>query len=499
MIKKSFSYRFWEIFPGALTWTALLLPLILSFFLPAGVAIFIILFDLYWLYKSTIMGAHLISGYNFMKHEKRIHWLDRLKELPKDQYKPSWHDIYHVYMLATYREDIEILRASIQSAVDSDFPLKQIILVLAIEERDKENARQISQILKKEFDGKFYDFIITEHPDDIAGELKAKGANLRWAGKKLEKYLKEKKFDFSKVIVTAADADTRVHPKYFSCLTYKFLLEPDPLHCSFQPIPIYANNIWEAPALCRVIAFSSSFWQMIEATRPWRLINFATHAMSMQTLVEIDFWETSCVNEDSRQFWRGYFKFQGDHKVVPVFVPVYMDAVLSDNFWLTLKNQYKQKQRWAYGIEHLPYIMKSAIKDKTISFWDKAVKIYRLIEGNFSWATASFFIAFVGWLPLWFGPGFRSTVLAMNLPFLARILLALTWIGLLISATISILLLPTPPPGYKKNTLKMIAQWILIPIVAIFFSSIPAIDAQTHLMLGKYLGFWTTPKTVKKQ
>ena len=443
------------------------------------------------------MGVHLISGYNFMRKEKRIHWLERLKELPPDKEHASWHQIFHVYLLTTYKEGIEILRASIQSALESDFPKKQIILVLATEKRDKENAWSIARQLKKEFGRQFYAFLITQHPD-IAGEVRAKGANARWAGQKLKEFLDQKKISYENVLVTTADADTRVHPKYFSCLTYKFITTPERLYRSYQPIPIYSNNIWQAPVFSRIVAFSSSFWQMIEATRPWRLVNFATHAMSMQTLVNIDFWDVYCVNEDSRQFWRAYFTFHGNHKVVPIFVPVYMDAVLSDNLWRTIKSQYLQKQRWAYGIEHLPYVITSSLQDSLISFWDRIVKVFRLIEGNFSWATASVFIMLTGWLPIWFSSAFRETVLANNFPYLARIMLSLTWVGLLISATISVLLLPPPPAGYKKQIWKIILQWVLIPFIAIFFSSLPAIDAQTRLMMGKYIGFRTTHKAVKK-
>lgn len=488
-------YRFLEIFPGVTCWLALLLPFILSFRWPYLVATFVLCFDLYWLYKSLIMGYHLILGYKDLKKETRIDWLKKCQQLKPSALIIDWRQIFHVVILATYKEELDILQPSIESVVQADYPKGKIIFVLATEERDKGRARYNAKILKKQFGNIFFAFLVSEHPDDILGEVKAKGANVTFAAKKLKKFLDEKKIDYQNVIVTTADADSRFHPKYFASLSYKYASDPNRNFRSFQPIPLYSNNIWEATALSRILAFSSSFWQIIEATRPWRLINFSTHAMSMKTLVDIDFWDRKVVNEDSRQFWRAYFTYNGNHQVVPIFIPVYMDAVLSDTFLQTLKSLYQQRRRWAYGVEYFPSVFLEAAQNKNIPFWSKAVRIWRLFEGNFSWATASLFIALVIWLPLWFGGEFRATVLGYNLPLFARNLLILAWVGLFISAAISTLLLPPRPSKYKKlKFLEMIAQWVLVPIQAIFFGSFPAIDAQTRLMLGKYLAFQVTAK-----
>lgn len=494
MNKKNFR-RLWEILPGGVVWLSFILPVVLSFFAPAVVATYIIVFDAYWLYKAILFGLHLLWGHRRLKQTMRQDWQTRLERVEPNALVPDWRQIYQALIYATYKESLETLENSIEAVLASTFPKNKIIFVLATEQRDKENAAKISRLLQQKYGHKFFKFLVTCHPDSIAGENKAKGANVTWAAKKLRLFLDEKKIPYENVIVSTADADARPHRQYLSYLAYRYVLEPNRLRRSFQPIMLYSNNIWQAPAFSRVVAFGNSFWQLIESTRPWRLINFATHAMSMKTLVEMNYWAVEVVNEDSRQFWRAYFTFSGDHQVVPLFIPIYMDAVLAASYWGTIKNQYRQKQRWAYGAEHFPYVVTESIKNKAIPFWDKAIKIYRLFEGNYSWATASIYIAGVAWLPWFFGPGFKDTVLGINMMGLIRTLMICTWVGIIISVYVSLLLLPPRPPQYRRRKfIEMVLQWVIVPIQAIVFSSIPAIDAQTRLMLGKYLTFKVTEK-----
>ena len=71
-------------------------------------------------------------------------------------------------------------------------------------------------------------------------------------------------------------------------------------------------------------------------------------------------------------------------------------------------------------------------------------------------------------------------------------------IGLFVISILSTIILPPLPQKYKKiKWLLMILQWVFLPVALIIFSSIPAIDAQTRLMLGKHFGYNVTEKVRK--
>ncbi|MEI8003604.1 MAG: hypothetical protein WCG94_04655, partial [Methanothrix sp.] len=330
--------------------------------------------------------------------------------------------------------------------------------------------------------------------------VKAKGANTTWAAKQLAQYCDQKGIPDDHVIVSTADVDSSFHKQYFSILTYKFITSPDRLQCGYQPVAMYFNNIWGASLLSRVMAFGTTFWQLIESIRAYRLVTFATHSMALSTLKKIDYWCISIVNEDSRQYFRSWFYFDGNFRVVPLFIPLFMDAVLVDGAWATFKNLYLQQQRWAYGVEHFPYIVLECARHPRIPWRARTAQIFRAFSGTYSWATSAFFITFVGWLPLILNPRFQEHVAASYFPIVTQVLLSITWVGLLISGLITLKLLNIVQHNKRPIELStMILQWLLSPIASIFLGALPGIDAQTRLMFGRYMGFRVTEKSASKQ
>jgi hypothetical protein len=523
--------RFLEILPGTLTWATFICAPILSYYHPAWVAVYIILFDVYWFLKGANVAIHLMHSYAALQSHQKINWhqwlaelsnrpafekmlsdgvsahrnamrrmyqnqLDRFKKIPADR-NLDYRRIYHLIILPCYQESYSVLRSSLLSYVGTDYEQDRLIFVMALEERAGEEFKQNAAKLEAEFKDKFAVYLTVMHPDGLAGEAKGKGANIAYAGKVAKSEIIDKlDIPYEDVIVSAFDSDTLTHRNYFSHLSYDFMTVDKPHQRSYQPMPMFHNNIWDTPAIARVIATSSSFWQLVEASRPDRLVTFSSHSMSFKTLVDIGFWRTDIIPEDSHIFWQCWLHYHGDYKTQPLFTTVSMDAVLGDSYFGTLVAQYKQKRRWAWGVTEISLVLPEVLKDKLIPRWKKFIYMERLMEGHYFWATASIMITILGWLPLILGGDrFGESVLAVNLPTMTRALMTIATFFLIFSVYISMVLLPKRPARYSKiKTLGMVVQWVFSPIVSSVFGSAPAIDAQTRLMFGKYMEFWVTPK-----
>ncbi len=476
--------RFFEILPGASAWLTLFILLALAIFLPKFLAFFMIFFIVMWFIRVIFMSWRLILGYLQHTKEMAADWNALLKKLPP---KNCWRKIYHIVLVPTYKEDLDILRTSISSIDKSDYPNDRIIFILATEERDKDNSRRYAKTLKKENAGKFLDFITIEHPDNLPNEIKGKGPNITYAMKQAMPTIDQLKIPYEDIIVTNMDADHIIDKKYLSCLTYKYLTTPDPVHKSFQPLPMFFNNIWDVPMPMRLIGMGSSFWQMIVSSRVSRLRNFSSQAQSLEALMITDFWAKDTIVEDGHQFWRSYFAFAGNHQVVPVFVPIYQDAILGSTMFATIKEQYLQKKRWSWGVSDIPYVFYHSLKDKKIYWFDRLANCLILFESHWSWSTGSIILALFTWIPLVVNPQFGNSVLAYNFRHIYSDIVLLAYLGMITTLIISTLLV-LPRRKNRKTNWRILFDWILTPIVLpvsnIFFSSIPAFDSQTRLMLG---------------
>ncbi len=484
-------HRVLEAIPALLVWTTFAVAIILSFAAPIWAIGFIIVFDLYWMYRVLYFIVFVLHAWARFRRSERTDWMARLH-----QDAPAWGDRYwHLVFLPTYKEPVDIIDATLRQITKGTYPCGRIIILLGGEERDRERFEANAELMRKKYDHVFGHFFVTVHPNNLPDEIPGKGSNLNYMGHWAQGELDRLGVAYEDVIASSLDVDTVVHPQYFAHLTHAYATAPNPTRASYQPVVVFNNNIWESPAPVRISAFGTTFWLLGELARPNRLWTFSSHSMPFKMLVDVDFWEKDMVSEDSRIFLQGVRRYLGDYRVEPLYLPVSMDAVAGGSYWGSLKALYKQQRRWAWGVEHFPYIVEHIWRDRRIAFRKRLRLVWNHIEGMYTWATAPILIFVMGWLPLKMAEG-STTALAYNAPFTLEWIMRVAAVGILASGAVSFSLLPRRPERVKPWTwLVLILQWALLPITFILFGAFPAIDAQTRMALGRYLGFNVTEKS----
>lgn len=524
-------YRFLEILPGALSYSLVILLFVLSWVNPVLGAIYLLVVVAITFVKAIATAFRTIQGYKAVKQAERVNWHERLEDLEdphaaferlygrqsesyefaehvqnlrllsvvegKSEPKPS--EVYHAVVMVAYDEGLETLVPSIQAVQETTFSNERIIFVLGYEERGGAEMEKTAKVLAEKFQGVFKKFLLVKHPDGVKGEIVGKGPNLTYAAENLTEYVRAQRIPLENVIVTSLDSDNRMHEKYLDYVAYEFLVRPNRQHYSYQPVSLFTNNIWEASAPMRVIAMSNSFFNVVSTMRPHLLKNFASHSQPLAALVGMDFWSKRTIVEDGHQYWRSLFYFEGKYAVVPIRVPIYQDAVISDTLGATLKAQFVQLRRWDYGASDVAYVgVRLFSKERQMPFLPLFIKFMRLLDGHVTLAIMAPIVAFGGWVPMLLNLGSRGTV-AFNLPNVVGIIQMIAAVGILVTVFVSLRILPKRPEKYNsKRTLMMVLQWVLSPVIAIVYQSAAAFYAQTRLMLGNYMEkFDVTKKVVK--
>jgi len=528
--KRTRWYRFWEMVPALISYGMLLLMLVLSVFDPLLAAIYLLAMIIVLLIRAAGIAAASIRGRRQMVRARQIDWTSRLSDLanskmalehlpaPKTEDEkihienleaiaktpskyPKPTDLLQLVIVAAYNEPYEVIEPTIQTLVNCQYDRKQMIIVFAYEARGGAEIERTAQRLRKEFKSQFRDFRLVKHPANLPDEVKGKGPNITYAAEQTVPWIKERGIDPSLVIVTTLDCDNKPDPSYFTSVAYEFIVHPNRHQASFQPLSLYFGNIWDAPAPMRVIALGNTFWTITSSVRPHMLRNFASHSQPLDALISMGFWSKRSIVEDGHQYWRSFFFFNGDYEVVPIYLPIYQDAVYVGSFKKSIVAQFKQLRRWAYGASDVPYVAVRIFSPRRkVGLFGALARFLRLVDSHISLATIAILVTIGGWMPLIINYSAFRNISAYNLPNMVSIIQTVAMIGIFITIILSFKILPARPGHVKKHKyINMVVQWVLLPVTSIFYSALSSLNAQTHLLLGKYLdNFDVTEKAAAK-
>ncbi len=489
--------RLLEIAPGAATlliisslfWGALLLP--------RALAAAILAFDLFWLFVSYRTTWNAFISRRRMRRAVRTDWQHEHAIAEREgRAFASWADIYHVVVIPNYKEPISILRRTLAS-IAAQQNAGQIIVVLAMEAREQGSGQKARQ-LEAEFQGSFHRIFSTFHPADIAGEVAGKSANENWAARIAKRHLvDELEYDLANLTVSSCDADTVFHPAYYACISYHFATDRR-RHRTFWQSPILLkNNFWESPAPIRVSSMLADLHILGNLARRSRMFfPQSTYTLSMQMAHDAGYWDTDIIPEDWHMFLKCFYTFSGQVEMAPVYLPTGNDAVRAGSTWVSLREAYHQKKRHAWGASDIPYAVRHALAHPEIGRWRRARRVIALCANHLLWSTNWFLLSIGWWLPSFLRELAGEPAQFGRLESVARLALLLCLLPYAAGIYLDRGLRPARvQPWGPWRRLNSALMWFSLPITSFFLSTLPALEAQTRLMLGKRLEYRVTPKS----
>jgi hypothetical protein len=539
--------RLLEMVPGTISWAILILPLWLSFSYPWLVAYFVLSFDFYWLCRALWFSGAVLIAFSRVREVLATDWADQLAglrdpaarraalevrlaglgtDMPRGAFgfsalarpdgserrrlrreiaqlrqveslpepPPSVEEIVHLALIPTYTEPLDKLRQTVAALAAADWPRERKICAIITRETDELGIANV-RALQEEFGGAFAELIHILDPLE-PGTVVGKSSAMAWGGRYLYRLLvRDRGMDPRRIIVTDLDADYRVHRQYFTYLTWVHLTDPNRETQLYQPIPYFHNNIWEAPMLQRLFAALLTQLQMWRSALPEKLQSFGSYSTTLHMVHDVGYWATDAIPEDSRFYWKSYFRYGDRFRAVPLFIPIYGDAVRARGYWRTMAQQYLQARRWAWGVTDIPFVIQNAIRHREIPLWSRFWRMANLFGEHINWAIAPFVVMFGATVPLVINPAFAETTLGQNLPLFASAMLTIALASLFVLVVVEHRIVPPRPAQWGRfQRLMSYLQWLGLPVVGIFFSTLPALDAQTRLLTGRYLEYRVTEK-----
>ena len=537
--------RLLEMVPGTISWAVLILPIWLSFSYPSLVAYFVLSFNFYWLCRALWFSGAVIVAFRRIRRVLATDWEARLARLDglvarraeiegrmaglegraatlgissggrvsaeerrraKQELEdlrmvlalpeppPGADELIHLALIPTYTEPLEKLRHTVRALAEAEWPRERKIVAIITRETDEGGIANV-RALQAEFADAFAEFIHILDPLE-PGIVVGKSSAMAWGGRFLYRLLvRERGMDPRRIMITDLDADYRVHPHYFTYLAWMHLTDANRETQLYQPIPYFHNNLWQAPLLQRLFAAVLTQLQMWRSVLPEKLQSFGSYSTTLHLVHDVGYWATDAIPEDSRFYWKSYFRYGDRFRAVPLFIPIYGDAVRARGYWRSMTEQYLQARRWAWGVTDIPYVIENALRHPEIPFWSRFWRIANLFGEHINWAIAPFVIMFGATVPLLINPAFAETTLGQNLPLYASVMLTLALISLFVLVVVEHFIAPPRPAewGLPQRVLSHV-QWLGLPVVGILFSNLPALDAQTRLLTGRYLEYRVTEK-----
>lgn len=491
--------RLLEIVPGALTWTILLVPVTAAFVIRMNdpsllwlLGLGAVCLDLYWFVRTTITVRAVRRSLTMVKETQSQDWWARCRALEVAQGRTPPTAVTQCALIPTYTEKYEVLRSTVEALANQNYPKEKRVCAIITRETDIQGIANVER-LKAEFGDQFLAFWHILDPL-MPGIVVGKSAAMAYAGPVLRQRCDEIGLDPKATMVTDLDSDFRLDPQYFAYITYQFCTMDYQLTSIWQPIPLFLNNLWRVPAAVRIMATAATQWQMFLHQNPHRLVMFSSYTMSLELLTDVGYWDDDVIPEDSRFFWKSFFRYGESLKIRPAFLTVHGDAPRARDYAGTHVSQYNQIKRWAWGATDIPYVTQRMARHPEIPRRLRVQRFKFLLFNHLAWATLPLLLLFGGALPAMLDLDYSLSIVATVIGWATFGILTLTFLNTIALISVDHKMCPKPSGWMWWRRRVADLQLFLYPIAALGLSVIPALEAQTRLMFGAYLEYTVTEK-----
>ncbi|MDY0087406.1 MAG: glycosyltransferase family 2 protein, partial [Coriobacteriia bacterium] len=411
-------------------------------------------------------------------------------------------DVRHVVLIPNYREPVAVIRRTLDALAVQYRAQERLIIVLGMESREQ-GSREKGEALAAEYAGAFLDILVTVHPAGLPREVPGKSSNQAWALQVVtERIAEDPEIDPDLVTITSCDADSVLHADYFAALSRLFW-ETEERHSRFWQAPMqYLNNIWRAPAPVRFSTWFGQAWMRASLAMPfYRGLPISTYSLSLRLAVESGGWDPAVIPEDWHMFLRCFFARDEHVELVPVFLPTNADVPEGETWFAGMKIAFQQYLRHAWGAEDVGYMAGEMARRDT--GWRSVLLFMQVYLDHVLRAWGWFLVMSAYLLALGVHPAYEGILAGSVLDVGPQA----AWLGpvfgvgaVVMISTLVFEIIRQPLPRDVSRVRLFAEQWLMwlsLPLLGLYLGMLPAIQAQTMLLLGMPLSYRVTPKRIE--
>ncbi|MBI5948677.1 MAG: glycosyltransferase [Chloroflexi bacterium] len=508
--------RLWSMLPFAISITLASSVFWGPFAAPQVLAIGLGAFLAYWVIRSYAVVVACAVGLRRIGRWKKANWVARYCEwLPGHPEADAWDWPRHMVIIPNYKETDEGLSRTLDSLAAQP-NANQLVVVMAMEAREPGSRAKASRLVMR-YRARFGEMFATYHPTGLPNETPGKGSNEAWAAREAHiRLIEDEGDDIRRYSITSCDADAVFHPRHFEALNYLFLTAGDRYRTFWQPTIFNSNNIWDIPAPLRIMDGLSGINRLSNLVLPGS-VKFPTscYSVSWQMLTEVDYWDEEVIPEDWHIYLKCCFTLGDRVNVVPLYLPLGNDCVLTDSYRKTMNAHYAQSVRHAWGASDIPYAWRASMNGRTPLSPTRRFFLAGAVTKVHSLWVAQWYLITLGarlpgvlhaQMPGWWGapivtlpgPGWNvGALIRADFSHAFNPWLSLSPVGTLfyfclfpLIALIIIEMMTRPKrPSYVSFPafLGQFVFWPLMAVVTFFWASLPALHAQWKMASGQGL------------